>query len=364
MANNAKMIDTSLFLQAGINPKTGLPMKIDSNIGCQLKDDIKRVLRIRDEQDAVNRYKWYNIPCNISSQELERMLYYKGQLCFFYLNGNFYFMPYALDGTIDFYGRFNTVHPVPMASGTTEGEKAAVKNQADYLSTLKLNVKYDVPLELSLEDLTTTTVLLHDYSKQLSQTIIPRQTINDAIIDVESECLPMMRTALRNSTGVMGMRVSNADEQSNVTAANKIADYAALNGHRWIAIEGQLEFQDLAGGDVAKAEEYLMSMQAIDNFRLSTYGIANGGLFDKKAYVNTDQTALNGSNVDAPLLDGLTIRQRFCDIVNSIWGVGISCELDESAINTDENGDGLMHDELDQSGLPSDQAYEQVQEVE
>ena len=41
----------------------------------------------------------------------------------------FYFMPYALDGTIDFYGRYNTIHPVPMTSGTDDKNGKA---QAEY----------------------------------------------------------------------------------------------------------------------------------------------------------------------------------------------------------------------------------------
>lgn len=39
---------------AGINPKTGLPMKFSSTV--TLKEDIKKQLRLVDEQDAVNRY--------------------------------------------------------------------------------------------------------------------------------------------------------------------------------------------------------------------------------------------------------------------------------------------------------------------
>ena len=105
------MPNLEALLAAGIDPKTGLPVKLASGTKCTLKNDIKKIVRIIDEQDAVNRYKWYNLPCNLSSQEVERLLYYKGQLCFFYFKelDEFYFMPYALDGTIDFYGRFNTI---------------------------------------------------------------------------------------------------------------------------------------------------------------------------------------------------------------------------------------------------------------
>ena len=116
------MIDPSLYKQAGIDLKTGKPSRMVESV--ELLQNMKRILRLIDEQDAINRYKWYNLPCNISSEELERLLYYKGQLCFFYFKDldEFYFMPFALDGSIDFYGRYNTIHPVPMSSGT-EGTK-------------------------------------------------------------------------------------------------------------------------------------------------------------------------------------------------------------------------------------------------
>ena len=55
------------FYAAGINPKTGLPMKFSGP--CTLKEDIKKQLRLVDEQDAVNRYVWYNLPMNLPSQE-------------------------------------------------------------------------------------------------------------------------------------------------------------------------------------------------------------------------------------------------------------------------------------------------------
>lgn len=51
----AKLPDLNTFYQAGINPKTGLPLKF-GNVKYNLKDDIKKFLRLVDEQDAVNRF--------------------------------------------------------------------------------------------------------------------------------------------------------------------------------------------------------------------------------------------------------------------------------------------------------------------
>ena len=336
----------NLYLAAGINPATGKPIKAATE--CALKDGIKKVLRIADEQDAVNRYLWNAIPCNITSQELERLLYYYGQLCFFYEKtlDQFFFMPYALDGGIDFYGRYNSVHPVPIASGTKDDEKRAYKAQADYLATKKLKVLYDIPTEpVNLEEVC---VLLGDYTPQLSQTVLTRQQLHDPLLDVMAECIPYLRTAMRNSTGVQGYRVNNEDEATNVTVANIATDRAALEGQRYIPIVGQIDFQELAGGDALKADQYLMTMQSLDNFRLSLYGLANGGLFQKSDYQNRAQTALNGGgSIGTPLTDGLKKREHFCDIVNVITGAGISCEIAETASMIDMDGNGALYDNSD-----------------
>ena len=339
----AKLPDIGTLIQAGIDPKTGLPIKAVSGKKCVLKEDLKKFLRLVDEQDAVNRYVWYNIPANITSQELERMLYYKGQLCFFYDKNldEFYFMPYALDGTIDFYGRYNTIHPVPMTSGTDDkGNKA----QAEYLSNLKLKCVYGVKTEIELDDLYNSTVLLHDYTKQLSQNIIPRVNVNDPILDVMAECIPYMRTSMIASTGIKGVRVNDADQQQNVFDGSRSLEQAALTGNPWVPIIGNIDFQELTNQGIGKIEDYMLAMQSLDNLRLSGYGIDNGGLFEKKAHELQTEADINGGPVGLVLQDGLSIRQSFCSIVNSIWGIGIWCEPAQNIMGADIDGDGLVYD--------------------
>ena len=344
----AKLPDYKSLIAAGIDPRTGKPIRCIENVS---KESVKKFLRLIDEQDAVNRYTWYNIPCNLTSQELERMIYYKGQLCFFYNKDleEFYFMPYALDGTIDFYGRYNTIHPVPMTSGTTE---EANKTQAEILAAIKLNCVYGVklPEELKEEDLTNSAVLLHDYTKQLSQTIIPRKDVNDPLIDVMSECVPYMQTSLLLGTGIQGIRVQDADQAHNVTDAARSMKDAALTQSPWIAVEGAVEFQELATGQLAKAEEYMLAMQSLDNLRLSGYGIDNGGLFEKKTHLLESEAEINGGPVGLVLQDGLQIRQNFCNIVNSIWGLGIWCDVNQNISRADTDGDGLYYEDDSDGG--------------
>ena len=328
------------FIQAGIDLKTGLPNRI---VPSKSKENIKIQLREIDRQDAVNRYVWYNLPMDLPSQEVERMLYYKGQLCFYYDKDleQFYFMPYALDGTIDFYGRYNTVHPVPMTSGTDDkGNKA----QAQYLAEKKLKCVYGIDLD-GTADKENSCVLLHDRSKQLSQTVLPRAQIQDPLLDIMAECIPYMQTCLIAGSGVKGVRVNDADQADSVHDGARGLKNAALNQEPWVAVEGTIEFQELTDGATLKAEEYMLALQSLDNFRLSTYGIDNGGLFEKKAHELQSEADINGGPVGLVMQDGLAIRQNFCNIVNSIWDLGIWCEPAQNIMGMDNDGDGAIDED-------------------
>lgn len=342
--NNACLPNLEPLTSAGIDPKTGLPRKIGSTRE-GFKYNNKKLLRIMDEQDAVNSFKWYNLPNGLNQALIERVLYYRGQGMFFYMeeNDQFYFLPYALNGTIDVYGRFTGVTPLPFngqASTTKDGR------EAPWITGLVRTPVYDIKLDkLTLGDLTGSCVLLKDYTEQISQTNIPRQELQDPLLDVMSDCIPFMRTNLLNSTGVKGMRVGNQSDVNQVFAANDQINNAAIVGQWAIPIVGTIDFQELANGSaLGKSEEFLLALQALDSYRLSMHGLPNGGLFQKKAHMLEAEQNMNVGTASLVLQDRLRNRQDFCDIVNSIWGLGIWCELNESIVQADINGDGLAYD--------------------
>lgn len=347
MAKNKgpKMVDENLYIQAGINPKTGLPMKFDS---CEnMKPMIKRFLRLIDEQDAVNRYKWFNIPFKLSSEEIERMIYYRGQLCAFYDAelGEFYLMPYALNGTLDYYGRFNSVNPVPFCSGEEIDSESFEKQKAE-LAKKVLVCQYDVllPEEVDWKVFSGSCVLLHDYTKQVAQTIVPRWEVNDSLLDVMADIVPFLRTTMALGTGIQGIRVNTAEESTDVMRAAKQMISQARKSEPWLPVLGDLQFQPLANGSIAKSEDFLLVMQALDNIRLQGYGLPNGGIFEKKAHILEAEQAMNQQAIDRIYQDGLAVRQRFCNIFNSIYGTSLWCAPSESVLDTDINGDGLAVD--------------------
>ena len=347
-----KITPLELYIQAGIDPKTGLPLKAN-NQPVYLTDNIKKQLRIVDEQDALNRYAWYNLPYGLNANLIERILYYRGQGIMFYMEADdrFYFLPYTLNGSIDVYGRYTAVTPLPF-----NGSTAADKKERPWIEGLIKIPRYDIMLDATPEEVIASCVILRDYSQQQSQTVLSRQVINDPLLDIMAECIPMMRTALINSTGVKGMRVTNEDEESNVKAANLSIQRAAMTGEGWIPIVGKLDFQDLTAGAIAKSEEFLLAMQSLDNYRLSLYGLDNGGLFQKRSHLLEAEQRMNNGNSGILLQDGLYQRQQFCDIVNSWFGLQIYCEISETVNNIDNNGDFVIDGSSDGGIEPSESA--------
>lgn len=331
--NNARLPDIATLIEAGIDPRTKLPIKIRM----PGYEGIRAIIRVQDEQDAVNRFKWYRFP-GLSSTEIERMIYYRGQLAFFNFDEleTFCMLPFSLATTIDLYGRYNAIRPLQFGAANESEDREKLngreKDVADLLSRKVLTVVKEVLLPDEAKEFETTgAVILRDYTPQLSRQIIPRAQLNDPLMDLEARCLPYMRTALSVATGVRGLRVNTEDEKAKALDLSYSLDEAALKGWPYIPIVGAVDFQDISNGTVGHAEEFLLAMQALDNIRLGTHGIENGGIFQKKAHELQTENDMTASSQKSSLIDALNNRRRFCDIVNSIWGLGVWCD-----INTDD----------------------------
>lgn len=349
MANKPYLPDVQSLLNAGINPKNGLPLKICNANNEAILQSINLALRVKDEQDAIMRYRWYNLPNGLNSQLVERMLYYKGQLMFFYVSElkQYYMLPYTLNGNIDAYRRFTGVSPVVLGDSIEETNKKPIP----FLPGLVRKPIYDILSEDNEEDITETgCVLLSDYTEQWNPKIIPRQQIQDPVIKMIAETLPLARTNLIANSGTRGLRIDNESMQWTVDEANKTFYDYAISGKPLVPLVGATEMQELTGANASRSEEYLMFAQSIDNIRLSLLGLENGGIFEKKAHLLQSEADMNDGVTESALIDGLMNRQRFCDMVNSIWGLNIWCECSEVANQLDKNGDGQIGEDLDQSG--------------
>lgn len=346
----AKLPDIQSLIMAGIDPITGLPIRMDPGTK-GLKENFRKQMRVLDEQDAINTFTWYNLPNGLTGRLIERILYYKGQAIFFYMkqNDTFYFLPYALNGNIDVYGRYLGVTPLTFGGGSKEDKI--------WIQDLIYKPLYDI-WSLDREesvDPDTYCVILKDYTEQLSQLIISRQILNDPLISVMAEAFPFARTAIIANSGIKGYRVNDEDQKINVDAASKSVTRAALEGEPWVPIVGNIEFQELTSqGTALKSQEFLLYLQSLDNYRLKLHGLDQGGLFQKKAHMLEGEQEENSGNSLLVYQDRLSNRQHFCDMVNALFGLGIWVEASEGATQNDEDMDGDLNSDADQSGNGTD----------
>ena len=158
-----------------------------------------------------------------------------------------------------------------------------------------------------------------------------------------------LRTKLLIGTGINGMKCNSADQRQDVKDLSRAIQKAASEGDPFCGIIGttsiELQGLDKSATSGMRAEDYLIALQALDNIRLGAYGLDNGGIFEKKAHITNEELAMNSGSVGLVMQDGLSNRREFCDIINSIWGLGIDVEPSETVTGMDMNMDGEVADD-------------------
>lgn len=301
----------------GIDPETIFP-------------DSKRALRIKDEAEFIHRYKWEGLPKELPAELLERIIYFRGQAMLF-KNGDdessqFLFLPYAVSGPFDCYGRPNKLKPVIFGGSTAVKDKDGDENKDDKVF---MDVYFDPVYEEDAKPSDKPCVILKDYTPQLSDYIISRSVLQEHAIGMEAEALPFARTSRIADSGVRGMRVNDEGASNNVKMANQAIVKAAIKGDALVPIVDEIEFQDLGLNSGETPEGSLMYMQSIDHYRQSLMGVKNTGVYEKKAHVLEGEEEVNEESVQSVLLDGLENRKRFCEIANKIFNLSISVSIDE-----------------------------------
>lgn len=354
----ATMYDELLRKEAGLSPMKNQSdadlMRSLINCITNLRGGIHRQLKVVDRQDAVMRYAWFNLPRGLDGHIIERILYYRRQLAFVQVGDVAYSLPYALssDGEgpgIDVYGRYQGIMLYPFNG--TQSESQPVFNAV-------YHPLYDVqrpgyaagPLDA---------VIVKDYTDDISQLALPRVSLNEPILDIMSDLIPFLHTALMNSTGVRGVRVHSQPEEEDVRNMSEQLYLAAVAGHPQVPIVSQFEFQDLTPGQIGHAEEYLLALQSLDNYRLSLMGIENGGLFRKKTHVLESEQDLNTTASKLSRKDGLALRRKACDIANSVFGWRMwvdEADVEEAVIDAGgdqatERNEGQAREPNEEGGL-------------
>lgn len=307
-----------------------------------IKEEIERSLEIREKSQYVRRYRWINTPTGMDANLMERILYYRGRVVLFELEGKFYHLPFALNGTIDAYGRYKTVTPLTF-NGTIRTDEDGRNYMGDgtLLNDLELKVLYDV----DGYDGTQSAVILNDYTQGISEFIIPRYQLNRVYHSELANIVVLIKHNLISSARVYTTRVLDEGQKNAVLSEfNNMEEDIIQNGKRIFAITSQTKLEEILKDKTLETQEYWQCYVSLDNLRENLIGIENNGIFKKKERQLKGEQELEASSADLVYQDGLYNRQQMCQRFNAIFGTNMWVEESEVISGHDIDGDGDIDD--------------------
>jgi len=337
------MYDTSALLNAGIAP-TGTCLKygnaIDQN-GNTVSPDLSKfnlkydslfnIVRNQNMIETFERYMWTNVPFGLTADLIERLLYFRGKGMFYFNDkvDKFQFLPFALNGVIDEYGRFTECNTLPFTGVDTDNEdkkKKVVQN----LVYEKLPIVYDLPYSKELLDnikkRKSVGILLNDSSLNISQQPVIRSNYVRPVLHLLSTLMQIINTAIYGVADHNLLQVENESELSSVNQQISAINFDILSGKRFTPIVGKFPITPLKTTGSADLEGLWNTFNSLTNFLKSITGVANSGVFDKKAHLLQEEQKLNGSNSDDIYYNGLRQRQEFCLLVQAYYNYPIWCQ--------------------------------------
>lgn len=340
------MCDTNALLEAGM-PQTSKMLKygnaIDQNGNTVTPnptrynlnyDSLFAIMREQNMVETLERYMWTNIPFGLTQDLIERLLFFRGKGVLYFNDKveKFQFLPFALNGVIDEYGRFTKCNTLPF-TGVDEEDVAKNKGSKKKMQTLvyeDLEIVYDLPYNEETfkmaKNKKTVGIILNDNSLAVSQQPIIRSNYVKPVLHMMATLMQIINTAMYGNADHNLLQVENESELESINQQINAINFDILRGRRFTAVVGKLPITPLKTSNTANLEGLFSTFNSLTNFLKSITGVANSGVFDKKAHLLQEEQKLNGSNSDDIYYNGLRLRQEFCLMVQAYYNYPIWCE--------------------------------------
>ena len=290
-----------------------------------------------DLTQCISRYVWENLPDNIKSYDLERMLYYRVSLCGFRFAGHILILPYVITGNLNPYG-----YPIKGKPLTYNGKPIADREGNDV-------VNYELKFNAS-------GVPEGEYNAILLFDSVPRFT---------SSNMGVSRFAL-NQIIVSNMAEVMARININVIVTNKKIFFVAKDGNQKNVIEEEIaqflgsdspfevitspvEMQTVQNTSDYQADDLFNVLKNYDAIRCFMSGIQSKNFgTEKKERLVSGELAGNEEQIDLVADMGLELRQNFADNMNKLFGTNI--KVRKRADDYKEEVDGRNLTKLEEEG--------------
>lgn len=330
---NQQEVKALVGMKGGVNPIASKGVR---------RQAYSRELEVHQIQQFVRRYRWKGLPKGLDPTLMERILYYRGQVVIFQLDGTFYATPFALNGSIDLYGRYMTVTPLTFnGSIMTDSEGNKRNGDGVFIQGMDLPICYD---EENIED--KLGVILYDYTPGIASHIIPRFQLNITHIGDLADIITLIKYNLINSAIARGVRVSDEGQRESVEAEFANIEAEILDNNKQVfAVTAPTAIEDILKAQTLNTQAYWECFVSLDNLRENLMGIENTGIFKKKERDLKMNVEMEAGNAHLVYQDGLYQRQRTCEIMNAMFGTYAWCEESEVIAGEDSDKDGNIDDE-------------------
>ena len=295
-------------------------------------DSLYQIMRNHNRIETLERYMWLNVPFGLTQDIIERVLFFRGKGIFYFNDevDKFQFLPFALNGTIDEYGRYIRCNTLPFTGVDEEEKDSKNKKKNRRLIYENLDIVYDLPYNAEMmkmvKEKKTVGIILNDNSLGLTQQPIIRSNYVKPILHLMSTLMQIINTAMYGCADHNLIQVENESEIASINNQINAINFDILKGRRFTPIAGTLPIQPLKTSNTANLEGLFNTFNSLSNFLKSITGIANPGVFDKKAHLLQEEQQLNGSNADDVYYNGLRLRQEFCMMIQAYYNYPIWCE--------------------------------------
>lgn len=309
--------------------------------------DFKSTLQDLDGQQNTNKYIWKHRDSSgelvegltdyLPSWLVEYMLYARGSLCGFMSGGALYILPYAQQDGVNIYGMPNAVQPI-----TFNGAMAGNTPQNNFGKQLNINNFGDPNKKASA-------CILYDRIPVWSANSSPisRAALNAELVDYQCEILGRVKNQLKNIDKKVVFWVDSEAQKRQME--NDIRDAYGRDDPFIVAVRGsQLDMRgnntDTLQGDISNEVQSLFeTWQSVNSIRCMCSGISNGGAFEKKERVITDEINTDSVQTTIVIDAGLKMRQLFLEQMRRIYPntqllKDITVEINERGL-TDEERD-------------------------
>lgn len=293
---------------------------------------LMRMMTHKHMIETIERFEWKNLPPELPSDLIERILYFRYKGAFFKNNDKHYFLPFALKGEIDSYGRYIAITPV-LFTGQWKVSDGKITEDISFISGKAFKVVYDLDSadgeldEIDRLEFDDKAVILTDSSLEISQDFTPMNYLIRPIVEQLVDILVLVNIDLISSAKMFYVVAKDPEQKEAIEKEFRDLDNRILNGKRVVVLTSPTDLKELMGTSVKDTARYFQSYQSIENLRKDIIGIDNGGTFMKQEHTTQMETEANTSGGSFVLNNALRMRKEFCEIVNRVFGLSIDVEV-------------------------------------